>query len=183
MSARTLRIVTATAFASAALVATAARPGLAHVAAMFGPPWISIETPVNPYDASTRGAFLIVHTFHHGSQLDAPVSGTAEGMVNGARRTIPLELTRTSRAGAYALRRQWGDGGVWTLDIVAKQHEDDVAQALVEIGPNGDVTRVEVPVRYDARNGNMPLPRRISAQEIDSALRLRARGGVASKMR
>jgi hypothetical protein len=179
MSARSLRIATATALASVALAATAARPGLAHVVRLFGPPWISIETPVNPYDPTTRGAFLIVHTFHHGSQLDAPVSGTAEGMVNGERRSVPLQFTKTSRAGAYALRKQWGDGGVWTLDIVASQHADDVAQALVEIAPNGQVTRVEVPTRLDPRNGDMPLPRRIGAKEIDSALRQRARLAVA----
>jgi hypothetical protein len=181
MSARSLRLVAATALASVAFVAVAARPGQARIATMFGPPWISIETPVNPYDASMRGAFLIVHTFHHGTQLDAAVSGTAEGMVNGDRRTIPLEFSKTSRAGAYALRKQWSDGGVWTLSIVAEQDHGDGAQALVDIGPNGDVTRVEVPVRYDSRNGNMPLPRIVSAQEIDSALRLRARTAVASK--
>ena len=181
MSARSLRLVAATALASVAVVAVAARPGQAHVATLFGPPWISIETPVNPYDASTRGAFLIVHTFHHGTQLDAAVSGTAEGMVNGDRRTIPLEFSKTSRAGAYALRKQWGDGGVWTLAILAEQGHGDGAQALVDIGPTGDVTRVEVPVRYDSRNGNMPLPRIVSAQELDAALRLRARTAVASK--
>jgi hypothetical protein len=180
MSARSLRLVAATALASAALVAVAARPGLARVANMFGPPWISIETPVNPYDQSMRGAFLIVHTFHHGTQLDASVTGTAEGMVNGDRRSIPLQFTRTSRAGAYALRKQWGDGGVWTLSIVAEQEHGDGAQALVEIGPTGEVSRVEVPTRFDARYGNMPLPRRVNAQEIDSALRLRARTAVAS---
>jgi hypothetical protein len=181
MSTRSLRLIAATALASIALVAISARPGLARVAGMFGPPWISIETPVNPYDASTRGAFLIVHTFHHGSQLDASVSGTAEGMVNGVRRSVPLQFTKTSRAGAYALRKQWGDGGVWTLAILGEQAPGDGAQALVEIGPSGDVTRVEVPTRFDARNGNMPLPRRVSAQEIDGALRLRARTALATR--
>ena len=39
---------------------------LAAAAPAFGPPWISIETPPNPYDAASRGAFLLVHTFHHG---------------------------------------------------------------------------------------------------------------------
>jgi hypothetical protein len=179
MSARAFRIVAAASLASISLIAAAARPGSAREPGMFGPPWISIETPVNPYDASTRGAYLIVHTFHHGTQLDAPVSGTAEGMVGGERRTIPLQFARTSRPGAYALRKQWSDGGVWTLDIVVTQHEDDVAQALVEIGPSGQVSRVEVPTRLDARNGDMPLPRRVGAKEIDNALRARARLALA----
>src|SRR6266404_1552430 len=33
-----------------------------------GPPWISIELPANPYDKSTRDAFLLVHSFHQGPE-------------------------------------------------------------------------------------------------------------------
>jgi hypothetical protein len=179
MSARSLPVIAALALASTALVAAGPRAGLARTTGMFGPPWISIETPVNPYDASTRDAFLLVHTFHHGTQVDAPVSGTAEGIVNGERRSVPLQFNNTSRPGTYALRKQWGDGGVWTLDIVATQHENDVAQALVEIAANGTVARVEVPTRIDPRYGNMPFPRRVSAREVDSALRVRAHVALA----
>jgi hypothetical protein len=140
--------------------------------ASAGPPWISIETPVNPYDATTRGAYLLVHAFHHGDPVAVPVTGTAEGMVNGQRKSITLEFTATSRPGAYALRKQWTDAGVWTLVIMVKQHEDDVAQALVEIGADGDVSRVQVPTKPGERDYR--YPRRVSAQEIDSALRERA---------
>ena len=141
--------------------------------AIAGPPWISIETPVNPYDATTRGAFLLVHAFHHGEPIAYPVSGTAEGMVNGQRRSIVLAFTPTSRPGAYALRKQWGDTGVWTLVITVKQQENDLAQALVELGADGTVGRVQVPTRVGERD--LPFPRVVSAQDVDSALRLRAK--------
>ena len=144
-----------------------------------GPPWISIETPVNPYDASTRGAFLLVHAFHHGDPVAVPVTGTAEGVVNGERRTMALAFTPTSRAGAYALRKQWSDAGVWTLVITVHQHENDVAQALVEIGPDGEVSRVQVPTRVGERD--FTFPRQVSAQEIDAALRQRARITVGQR--
>ena len=147
--------------------------------AVAGPPWISIETPVNPYDASTRGAFLLVHAFHHGDPVAVPVTGTAEGVVNGERRTMTLAFTPTSRAGAYALRKQWSDAGVWTLVITVHQHENDVAQALVEIGPDGEVSRVQVPTRVGERD--MRFPRQISAQEIDATLRQRARITVGQR--
>ena len=154
-----------------ALAATASLVD-AH-AGSAGPPWISIETPVNPYDATTRGAFLLVHAFHHGDPVAYPVSGTAEGLVNGERRTVVLTFTPTSRAGAFALRKQWGDTGVWTLVIQVKQQENDVAQALVEIGADGDVARVQVPTRIGERD--IRFPRQVSAREIDAALRQRAR--------
>ena len=156
----------------AATLSLAARP--ANVtSAVAGPPWISIETPVNPYDVTTRGAFLLVHAFHHGASIDAPVSGTAEGLVNGERKSVALDFTTTSRPGAYALRKQWPDAGLWTLVIKVEQHENDAAQAIVELASDGSVARVQVPTRPSARV-DMPLPRSLTTREIDSALRARA---------
>ena len=160
--------------AALSCLAMLAAPASGHAAgSAFGPPWISIETPVNPYDPATRGAFLVVHEFHHGTPAQAPLSGTAEGMVNGERRSVVLQFTPAAQPGAYALRKQWGDVGLWTLVITVAQHDDDIAQAIVELGSDGAVARIEVPTRPGERD--MPLPRRISAREIDSALRLRAR--------
>ena len=147
--------------------------------AAAGPPWISIETPVNPYDATTRGAFLLVHAFHHGDAVAYPVSGTAEGIINGQRKSITLTFTPTSRTGAYALRKQWGDAGIWTLVITVKQQENDFAQALVEVGEDGTVSRVHVPTRVGERN--LPFPSVVSTQEIDTALRERARTMVGRR--
>jgi hypothetical protein len=53
------------------LATLAALPSVAHA----GPPWISIELPANPYDRATKGAFLVVHAFHHGTPVGFPVSG------------------------------------------------------------------------------------------------------------
>src|SRR5207244_12182043 len=92
-----------------------------------GPPWISIELPANPYDKSTRDAFLLVHAFHHGTAMGFIVTGTAEGMVNGERRSLKLEFTETSREGVHALTRTWPKEGTWTLVIKANQGPDDAA--------------------------------------------------------
>ncbi|MEP6731878.1 MAG: hypothetical protein ABJE10_14620 [bacterium] len=155
------------------------RPVSARTTAVAGPPWISIETPVNPYDATTRDAYLVVHAFHHGTPVSVPVTGTAEGLVNGERRTVSLQFTPTSREGAFALRKQWDNAGIWTLVITVHQHENDIAQALVEIGTDGEVTRVQVPTRVGERD--IKFPRQTSAQDIDAALRLRARTSVAKR--
>ena len=95
--------------AIALLAATAATP------AVLGPPWISIEYPVNPYDREARDAYLVVHTFHHQTPVGLPVSGRAEGVVQGARRTIALTFGTTSRASDYTLRQQWPTEGNWVL--------------------------------------------------------------------
>ena len=137
----------------------------------FGPPWISIETPPNPYDAASRGAFLLVHAFHHGTPVAFPVTGTAEGIVGGARRTVALHFESTSRPGVYRLERQWGSEGVWTLVISVNQEKNDVAQAMVEISRSGEVTSVKVPTR---QQGQWTIPRSVSTQEIEQSLKARA---------
>src|SRR5688500_18940579 len=85
--------------------------------AVAGPAWISIELPATPYDKATRGAFLIVHTYHHSDAGRAGVSGSAEGLVGGRRRTVRLTFDATSRSGSYALKKQWPSEGTWTLII------------------------------------------------------------------
>lgn len=134
----------------------------------YGPPWISIEYPPSPYDRATRDAFLLVHAYHHGTPADFPVSGRAEGVVDGKRRTIELQFQRTSRPGVFALRKQWPDAGRWVLSLGVHQG-DFVAGALVRLGADGRVAAVDVPVRRSGADGN--LPRAIGAAEIEAALR------------
>lgn len=133
-----------------------------------GPPWISIEYPPSPWDRVTRDAFLLVHAYHHSTPADFPVSGKAEGVVDGKRRTIELSFRRTSRAGVFALERQWPEGGRWVLSLGVHQG-DFVAGALVKIGADGRVAGVDVPTRRMGSDDN--IPRAISAAEIEAALR------------
>lgn len=162
---------------TAAVIPALVRPAsvdAAPVSFVAGPPWISIEYPVNPFDRTTRGAHLLVHAYYHGTPVAYPVSGTAEGIVNGERRTMTLRFETTSRAGVYALRKQWPSEGSWTLVISVTQGEHDatgVAQALVELSPTGSVASVQVPTQQHAEGA---FPRRLTAREIETAVRAQA---------
>jgi hypothetical protein len=147
--------------------------------ARFGPPWISIEYPANPFDSGSRGAFILVHAFHHGTPVSFPVSGTAEGIVAGARRTISLEFKNTSRPGVYALHKQWPSEGTWTLVVGVTQGEGEsnTARAVVELGANGQVASVNVPTRMV---GNYRVPDRVDMADVEASLRTRA-GRTASR--
>lgn len=170
MSRRIMLGALALALALTAGVGVAARPSLAAI--VVGPPWISIEYPANPHDRTTRGAFLLVHAYHHGTPVGFPVSGMAEGIVKGERKSVALSFAKTSREGVYALSRQWGAEGVWTLLVTVQQGENDVAQAMVEIAPTGEVTSVKVPTTRNAEGWN--IPRRVSSAEIAASLRARS---------
>ncbi len=155
---------------AAALNVPSAAP--APVPVPVGPPWISIEYPVNPYDQTTRDAFLVVHAFHHGTPVGFPVSGTAEGLVNGQRRSIKLDFQQTSRTGEFALRKQWPDQGTWTLVIGVMQGPEDRVTALVDLATDGQVARVTVPTR---KEGTWVVPAKVAMVDVEAGLKARAR--------
>ncbi len=156
---------------SLALTTLAALLVAAPASGLKGPPWISIELPANPYDNSTRDAFLLVHSFHHGTAMGFIVTGTAEGMVNGERRSLKLEFSETSRVGVFALKRSWPTEGTWTLVIKANQGPDDAATAVVDLGLDGDVAAIRVPTM---QRGPWTVPAPVSLGQIDAVLRARA---------
>ena len=158
------------AFSPAPSNTPAAFAAVPNASAVAGPPWISIEHPVNPYDQTTKHAFLVVHAFHHGTPTAFPVSGTAEGIVDGQRKSIPLKFDATSRTGAFALTKQWPASGIWTLAIAVAQGPEDRVWALVELAPTGEVASVRVPTRE--QDGHV-LPAPVAMNEIDAALRAR----------
>ncbi len=135
---------------------------------LVGPPWIAIEYPANPLDRTTRGAYLLVHAFHHGTPVGLPVRGSAEGIVDGKRRTVSLDFTTTSRPGVYALKRQWPENGRWMLVITVRQGEsDEGATALVRLAPTGEIASVEVPSR---QQDGWTIPTAVSRRDVESAL-------------
>ena len=138
--------------------------------APLGPPWILIEYPPSPYDASTRDAFLLVHTFHHGTPIVAPVTGKAEGIVGGERRSVALKFGGTSRTGVFALDKQWPSEGTWVLFITANQGPNDDVTAVVELAANGQVAAVRVPTE---RRGSWMIPSDVSAAERESIVKAR----------
>jgi hypothetical protein len=142
-----------------------ARPALAK-----WPPWLSIEAPVNPFDPATRDAVLLVHTMvHDGTTKVSDLTGSAEGLMDGARRSVALRFTPTGKPGVYAVRRQWPSGGAWVLRITLLNH----TTALVTLGPSGDVAAVNVPTRTES--DGMKIPRAVAAREVDSTLYAAAR--------
>ena len=149
---------------SLALLALAALPSLAFA----GPPWVSIELPANPMDRTSRGAYLLIHSFHHERIISMAVSGRAEGIVNGKRQSIPLKFRETSRGAVFALDQMWPREGTWVLVITAGATEGQGgATALVGIGADGEVRSIKVPTRKDGEN---ILPVTPTAQEVERSL-------------
>jgi len=148
--------------------------------AIAGPPWIAIEYPANPHDPATRGALLTVRTYHHGDLMSYEVTGTAEGIIDGRRQTVPLDVRRLTQAGMYAVRWQKPTQGTWMLVITAKQNGSHAATALVSIDSRGGVASVSVP-SDPIENGRWRVPRKVAAAEVDAMLKANAATAVARR--
>jgi hypothetical protein len=158
------RTLLTTSLAVGALLATAAPSR-----AVAGPPWIAIELPASPFSSLPRDAFLLVRAYHHFTPITALVSGTADGLVSGERRSLPLEIAPAGVAGLYVVRRQWPQEGVWVLRITLDQGHGRVT-AVVGVGASGEVNLVRVPTGA----GSMPRP--ASDAEVGAMLRALAAG-------
>jgi hypothetical protein len=132
------------------------------------PPWLSIETPAFPFDPAIRGAVMLVHCrTHDGTVKLSDLSGTAEGIEQGRRRSIVVRFDTTPAPGVFALRRQWPQTGNWLIRVSLEK-----TTAIVTLDAHGNVATVRVPTQVVQ---GQPLPRPVSAQEIDSTLALSAR--------
>jgi hypothetical protein len=137
--------------------------------ALSGPPWISVEYPVNPHDPNTRGGFMTVRTYHHGDATAYDISGTAEGLVNGRRQSTRLDIRRLPQAGMYVVRWQKPAEGSWALVVSTSREGNHMASVLVDVDARGRVASVTVPSN-SIENGRWQVPRRVSAGEISTAL-------------
>ena len=151
-------------FAAAALTFCAATPAFA------GPPWISLETPANPYNETTRGAFALVRVYHHGDAAFYPVSGKAEGLINGVRQSVDLQLVSTSIPGVYALRYEPKKEGAWLLVIsIGQKNSGEMGQATMVVSVrNGELSSAQVPTK---RSNGYLVPDAVTPAQVDAMLR------------
>ncbi|MGH7445754.1 MAG: hypothetical protein ACREKM_12790 [Longimicrobiales bacterium] len=147
--------------------------------ATAGPPWISVEYPANPHDTSTRGALFLVHTFHHGTSVEGPLSASFEGLVDGERRTIAAEVGRTHRTGVFAVRGKLPVDGSWVA-VVRMRDGEGAAAALVTLDARGAVLAIDVPA--DRNREGWYIPRAVEEQDVARALRTAARVASVSSV-
>jgi len=138
--------------------------------AAAGPPWIAIEYPANPHDPNTRGAFLTVRTYHHGDLISYEITVTAEGLVNGKRQSVKLEIRRLPATRTYAVRWQKPATGSWALVINTTRDGNAMASALIDIDAQGRVASVTVPSN-PIEGGRWLVPRRVASTELEAILR------------
>src|SRR5205809_8116646 len=77
----------------------------------------TLGSPVASQDFQAKAAAFVFRTEGCAEPARSQVSGTAEGLVNGARRTVPLKVMATSKPGVYAVHRRWPAEGEWVVNL------------------------------------------------------------------
>ncbi len=104
---------------------------------------ISVES------GSSRDEALIVKTFGCHTPSDAKLNGTAEGIVNGERKTIKLNFKHDLK-GVFTVAKQWADEGVWVVTIRGK-YNGITSSAIVEIDSKSNMKLAKGEVDYDLK--------------------------------
>jgi hypothetical protein len=131
---------------------------------------LSAEVPAANNDPELKDAVLVLRTFGCYQPTDAALSGTAEGIVNGRRQSIALELSPTSK-GVVTVKQQWPSEGTWVLAITGS-YRGMVNSLIVELGPGGKV-RPDTRLVEGSKTGKyvQAVHRKWGMNEIDSALK------------
>jgi hypothetical protein len=97
--------------------------------------WLEIGNPAANPEAQAKNAVLIARATSCHSPAKTSITATAEGIVNGVRRSIPLKVAPLSTEGIFAITREWPEQGTWVIKLVATnpEYKDFYSGVLVPI--------------------------------------------------
>src|SRR5579862_5334103 len=125
----------------------------------------AIGSPVAAQDFRVKSAAFVFRIDGCAEPAKPQVNGTAEGLVQGARKTVSLDVRPSSKPGVYAVFQTWPAEGDWVVNLKGTCGAA-AAGALIPIGPGGFV-----------REASKFFPRPATNAEIDTALKGRTVGG------
>jgi hypothetical protein len=98
--------------------------------------FLQVGNPEANPEARKLGAAVVIKAAGCHDPATAKVTATAIGVVNGERRTIPLEVKALSGVGEFAVTQQWPREGKWVIELVGRNGEQ-FTNTLVGAGPEG----------------------------------------------
>jgi len=144
------------------LLMTASGAGVLALAAGFT---FTIGNPVASQDFQMKSAAFVFRTDGCAEPSKLQVSGTAEGLVKGTRRSVALKVMAASKPGVYAVYQSWPAEGDWVVSLRGACASES-AGAIVPIGPKGFL-----------RDAAKFLPRPATSAEIETSLKALTQSG------
>jgi hypothetical protein len=98
---------------------------------------IGIANSVAGRSLEAKSAAMVARPDGCADPANARIEGTAEGVVNGARRSITLKLVPLRETpGVVAVNKEWPAEGVWVVKLTGTC-QDKKAGVVVPFGPKG----------------------------------------------
>jgi hypothetical protein len=96
---------------------------------------LEIGNPSANPEAQAKYAVLVARLTACHSPEKTILTAEAEGLVNGARTSIPLKVIPLSAAGTFAVAREWPAEGSWVVKLIASnpEYKDYVSATLVPV--------------------------------------------------
>jgi hypothetical protein len=109
--------------------------GILAIPLLAGALLLEVANPALNAEATQNHAVLVARITACHSPGETNVAATAEGVVNGMRKSIPLKVIPLSTAGTFAVARAWPEQGKWAIKLVATnpQYRDYATGVLVPI--------------------------------------------------
>jgi hypothetical protein len=97
---------------------------------------LQVDDPKTNPEAIAKHAVVAAHITACHSPEKTSVTATAEGIVDGQRRSIPLKVIRLSEPGAFAVTHEWPREGKWTVKMIATNpdYKDYATSIVVPVG-------------------------------------------------
>jgi hypothetical protein len=139
---------------------------LAGAALLYGEGFtFTLGSPVAAQDFHFKTAAFVFRTEGCAEPEKPEVSATAEGMVEGVRRSVAVRVMTTNKPGVFAVTQTWPSEGKWLVNLkgVCGAHS---AGAVVPMNAKGFI-----------RESAKFFPRPASASEIEASLKALSEGG------
>lgn len=128
---------------------------------------LQVGPPVAGNAQPAKGSWLVVRPGGCADPARAQITATAEGIVNAARRSVPLKLLVLPTPGVHAVPKDWPDGGVWIVNLVGMCAGKTAGAIVAVVGPRAEYRREAVKL----------LPHAATPSEIDASLKALEAGG------
>jgi hypothetical protein len=136
--------------------------------AVAGDFWVDVESAHSSRPGTAGQNVLVVRPAGCHEPENAAISATAEGLVKGQRKSVPLKLTAIS-PGVYEINRQWPSDGVWVIAINA-EYRGLPRAALVRLGSGGSIPATLASQDGSARDLVQSFRRKLAGDDIESSL-------------
>jgi hypothetical protein len=127
--------------------------------AFSGGYWLEFGKPTASNDPAAKEALALVRAVGCGEPSKSTMSASAEGLVNGERKSLPLQVVTLASPGLYAIKGQLPSEGSWVLSVTGTYLEANTG-AIVPITSKGIERKAAKLSRHK------PLP-----AEVDALLR------------